>query len=395
MLSCRRLLAVTTPRSSPEGQSAPPGRLSLLVRSTSERPAFVAGLRAAVATMVPLLVTQLLHSPGGTWASLGGFSAAVADRGGAYRIRALTMGALTVGAAIGVIVGGMIGGTTWLAVGLTFVVVGVLSLAREFGISPGGVGTSIAVAFAVSLSAPSPTASEAFQRGAYLLAGGAWAMVLALVFWPVRPYRPLRIAAARSYLELAAYADAIADLGQAVPNETQRAALVQHRRAIRDAVEAARSVVAVSRRGGQGEARRGERLLLLVQGADLLFGTLIALDELLEQASEAEQREVGKRTSDAIARFAFVARRIATTIEVEPNAPKVMSGASAVARALARPSGEDALGAQAARLLGQLEEYTTVVAANADALSSDRPPHIPPALASSPSSTTGRRCSRP
>src|SRR5207237_10321206 len=98
----------------------PPGRLALLVRSTTERPAIVAGLRAAVATMVPLLVTQLLHSTGGTWASLGGFSAAVADRGGAYRIRALTMGALTVGAAIGVLVGGMIGGTTWLAVALTF-----------------------------------------------------------------------------------------------------------------------------------------------------------------------------------------------------------------------------------------------------------------------------------
>jgi len=91
----------------------------------------------------------------------------------------------------------LIGGTTWLAVLLSFVVVGMLSLAREFGISAGGVGTSIAVAFAVSLSAPSPTTAEALQRGAYLLAGGAWAMVLALVFWPVRPYRPLRLAAAR------------------------------------------------------------------------------------------------------------------------------------------------------------------------------------------------------
>src|SRR5436853_4091561 len=130
-----------------DSRRTPPRRLDLLVRSTSERPAIVAGLRAAMATMVPLLVTQLLHSSGGTWASLGGFSAAVADRGGAYRIRAATMGALTVGAAIGVIVGGLVGGTTWLAVLLTFVIVGVLSLAREFGISAGGVGTSIAVAF--------------------------------------------------------------------------------------------------------------------------------------------------------------------------------------------------------------------------------------------------------
>jgi len=363
-------------------KASPPGRLALLVRSSSERPAIVAGLRAAVATMVPLLVAQILHLPGGgTWASLGGFSAAVADRGGAYRIRALTMGALTIGAAIGVILGGLIGGTTWLAVLLTFVFVAVLSLAREFGISAGGVGTSVAVAFVVSLSAPSPTAAEALQRGVYLLIGGAWAMILALVFWPVRPYRPLRLAAGRCYRELAVYADAIAALGGATPNDMQRAALVQHRRAIRDAVEAARSLVAVSRSGGQGEARRGERLLLLVQGADLLFGTLIALDEFLEHASESDHRDVAERTSHAAARFASTARRIATTIEVEPNAPGVFEGATASHATPSRPTGMDTFSAQSARLVDQLEEYTTVVAANADALSNDRPPHIPPALA--------------
>lgn len=331
--------------------------------------------------MVPLLLTQLLHSPGGTWASLGGFSAAVADRGGAYRIRALTMGALTLGASIGVIVGGLIGATTWLAVALTFVVVGVLSLAREFGISAGGVGSSIAVAFAISLSAPSPTAAEAFQRGAYLLAGGAWAMILALVFWPVRPYRPLRRATARCYRELAAYADAIAAFGRAVPNETQRALLVQHRRAIRNAVEDARSVVAVARRGGQGEARRGERLLLLVQGADLLFGSLIALDEFLEQAGEAGERAAADVTSNAVARFASTARRVATTVEVEPNPPTVLDVATETLASRARPSGDEPFAAQAARLIDQLEEYTMVVAANADALSSGRLPQIPPALA--------------
>ena len=332
--------------------------------------------------MVPLLVAQVLHlTSAGTWASLGGFSAAVADRGGAYRIRALTMGALTVGAALGVILGGIIGGTTWLAVVLTFFVVGVLSLAREFGISPGGVGTSIAVAFAVSLSAPSPTAAEAFQRGIFLLLGGAWAMVLALVFWPVRPYRPLRLATGRCYRELAGYADAIAELAGAAPNETQRAALVQHRRAIREAVEAARSLVAVSRSGGQGEVRRGERLLLLVQGADLLFGTLIALDELIEQASESSHGDVARRTARAAARFASTARRVATTIEVEPNPPAALDEAASAEPSPSRPAEADAFSAQSDRLVGQLEEYATVVAANADALSSDRPPHIPPALA--------------
>jgi len=365
-------------------RARPPGRFALLVRSTPERPAFAAGLRAAIATMVPLLAAQLLQlTSAGTWASLGGFSAAVADRGGAYRTRALTMGALTVGAAIAVVLGGMVGANTWLAVSLTFLVVGALSLAREFGISAGGVGNSIAVAFAIAVSAPSPNFDEALSRGVYLLAGGAWAMILALVFWPLRPYRPLRFATARCYRDLADFAADVADLGGRVPNETQRLVIEQRKRALRESIEAARSVVAVSRRGGQGEVRRGERLLLLVQGAELLFGTLIAISESIESAAEAQSPEVCQRLAAALQRFADAARQIAATVETEPHAPRTLENLAQTlsARSGDPDDGSGAIGAHASRLLTQLAEYTTVVAANADALESGRLPAIPPALA--------------
>jgi uncharacterized membrane protein YccC len=325
--------------------------------------------------MVPLLVTQLLHSTGGTWASLGGFSAAIADRGGTYRTRAITMGALTVGAAIAVVIGGLVGGQTWLAVALTFVIVGVLSLAREFGISAGGVGTSIAVTFAIALSAPSPSVHDALMRGVFLLGGGAWAMVLALVFWPLKPYRPLRLTTARAYRDLADYAFDIAVFaGQ--PNDDQRARLLRHRAVIRESIEAARAVVAVSRRGGQGEVRRGERLLMLVQGADMLFGTIIALDELLESMPGSDASVIVP-LSDSLDRFARAARQIATTIEVEPNPPSALLQRTTGAT----PASYSPSASHATRLLEQLEEYTTVVAANADALESGRMPTIPPALA--------------
>jgi uncharacterized membrane protein YccC len=326
--------------------------------------------------MVPLLVIQVLQLSGGTWASLGGFSAAIADRGGTYRTRATIMGAFTVGGALAVVIGGLVGAQTWPAVILTFLVVGVLSLAREFGISAGGVGTSIAVAFAISVAAPSPTIHEALMRAVYLLAGGAWAMLLALVLWPIRPYRPLRLATARCYRALAEYGEAIAALNGTVPNEVQREVLQQHKRSIRDAIEAARSVIAVSRRGGQGEVRRGERLLLIVQGADLLFGTLIAISELIEEMPQGDTAAVAHTARQSLAGFASAARRIANTIEVEPHAPSAMEAAERVEK---RATGTAAL--HAARLLDQLEEYTTVVAANADALESGRTPTIPPALA--------------
>jgi uncharacterized membrane protein YccC len=98
---------------------------------------------------------------------------------------------------------------------------------------------------------------------------------------------------------------------------------------------------------------------------------------MLEGTPEADSQVVARRARADLSRFATAARQIATTIEVEPNVP----------RALPPPSLEEPVSATSAsaihatRLLAQLEEYTTVLAANADALESGRQPAIPPALA--------------
>src|SRR4051812_8627294 len=74
------------------------------------RPAYAAGLRAAVATVVPLLVAEAFGTGGATWMSLGGFSVALADRGGPYRTRAETMAAVTACSAIAIALGTIAGG---------------------------------------------------------------------------------------------------------------------------------------------------------------------------------------------------------------------------------------------------------------------------------------------
>jgi hypothetical protein len=59
------------------------------------RPAYAAGLRAALATVVPLLAAQVFNLSGATWMSVAGFSGALADRGGSYRSRAGTIACVT------------------------------------------------------------------------------------------------------------------------------------------------------------------------------------------------------------------------------------------------------------------------------------------------------------
>lgn len=334
--------------------------------------------------MVPLLVSEVLQlGAAGTWASLGGFSAAVADRGGVYRMRALTMGGLTVGAALGVAIGGMIGDNGWVAVPVTFVVVWTLSLLRAFGVSAGGVGSSIAVAFAISLAAPAHDVVDSIWRGIDLLAGGAWAMLLSLVLWPVRPFRPLRLATAQCYARLADYAERVAREAEVAPSEDDRVALEEERRAIRNAIEEARSVVAAARRGGQGDARRGQRLLVLVQGADVVFGTLIALGELFETARlRLDSARALPRATQALRRFAISARRIAEVVATEPTPTSALAALAANPKLPAEADEyESPVAAHVSRLLAQLDEYAAVLAANADAIESGRTPAIPPAIA--------------
>src|SRR3954467_7592472 len=115
------------------------------------RPAYAAGVRAAIATVVPLLVAQLFHLGGATWMSLGGFNGALADRGGPYRTRAVTMGAVTLCCAIAIVIGTLASGHIALAIPLTFVVAFATCLGRAWGTPGVSVGGATLTAFVIAL----------------------------------------------------------------------------------------------------------------------------------------------------------------------------------------------------------------------------------------------------
>ena len=108
------------------------------------RPAYAAGLRGAIATVIPLVVDQLLGTGGGTWMSLAGFNVALADRGGPYRIRAATMSAVTLCCALGLMLGSLASSHIGIAIPLTFAVALAASLARVWGVAGASVATRVA-----------------------------------------------------------------------------------------------------------------------------------------------------------------------------------------------------------------------------------------------------------
>ncbi len=330
---------------------------------TPARPAWPAGLRAAIATVAPLAADHLLHLAGGTWMSLAGFSGALADRGGPYRTRAVTLATLTLAGAAGAALGTFAAAHPSVAIPLTFAVAVVCSLARAYGVAGASVGVSVLNIYVIALGYPPSSPGDALARAQFVVVGGAWAMLVALVLWPLRPYRPVRLAVAHAYRALADYSETAV---------TSRDSVAMAPLRVRAALEAARAALATVRRGRPGETRRGERLLVLGEIADQLFGQLFGLGDVAETIpAELRRSDAETALSSALASVAGTARAIADGIEQERGSvvPEVGWGGDQLRASLPTAHGEVAEDEgvthyhQAAMLLDRLAEYAGLAAA--------------------------------
>ena len=134
------------------------------------RPAYAAGLRAAIATVAPLLASHVLTLGGGTWMSLAGFSGALADKGGPYRTRAATLGALFLAGALVVMLGTLGAIHPVLAIVLSFAVAVACSLGRAYGNAGASVGLSALSIYVIALGYP-PESGAAVGAAALTRAG--------------------------------------------------------------------------------------------------------------------------------------------------------------------------------------------------------------------------------
>ncbi|HKG92488.1 MAG TPA: FUSC family protein [Gemmatimonadaceae bacterium] len=342
------------------------------------RPAWGAGLRAAVATVAPLVVGQALGAGAGTWLSLAGFTVALSDRGGSYHSRAVAMGALTLGAATTAALGALGYGRLWLAVPLTFAVAVAGSVARVWGSAGAGFGVAVLNTLVISLAIPGEGAGEPLRRAGYVIVGGLWAMLLSLALWPLRPYRPARLAAAAAYRALAQLADDIARRTRA-PVEPRTVDLPPGLAAVRLGLENAGAVIAALRRGRPGETGRGESLVVLRETADQLFGHLVALMDTVDAIPGAARDPAAQEAiGSAVQALAATARQIADAVEAERGSPAVSvswTGGPLRERALASdgPAAARPHYEHAALVLDRLAQYARVSGDTATALNSGAP----------------------
>jgi uncharacterized membrane protein YccC len=294
------------------------------------------------------------------------------DPGGSYRSRARFLAAVAAAGAVAAVLGTLVAGRGWPAVLLAFAMAAAGGLARVWGNVGTGVGLSLALTFVIALAVPASGPAEAPLRAGLVLLGGVWAMLLVLVLWPVRPEGPAREAVAACYRALAEYAEELARMVRAgrAPDPWE---LRERTAGIRRALEAARGVLATTRRARPGASPLGSRLFVLHEAADHAVIHLVALAEALASTPGDLRRGVaGSETAAALDRTAAALRSVAAVIDDERRDAPPPAAPPAAPPGPAMPP-TDPHHAYARRLLRRLDEYADAAMATARGLEGGQP----------------------
>jgi uncharacterized membrane protein YccC len=203
------------------------------LRLAPARPNVPAGLRAALATTLPLLLSAWLPHQQLAWVSLAGFNTVLVDKGGAYRTRALSMFAMAVCGALVVLLGTSVAEQAWLSVPLVLWVVFLGGFARVFGAEAITLGVASSIAFVLALARPAPDFQASLLASGCFVLGTLWSSLISLVLWPLQPFKPSAEAVAASLQQLAKVADSfVGGKTDAVAQVARRALLGQTREQI-------------------------------------------------------------------------------------------------------------------------------------------------------------------
>ena len=242
-------------------------------------------LRCSISTGSPALLGALTGNASFGWAALGGFEATIADLGGSYQARFTAMGLLSLAGGFGLFLGMISSAHLWSVFLCTVLWSFLWAYATVLGGTVSAFNTLVVVIFLCGVESRVHSWAFAAHQGLYLLAGAAWAMALALLVWPIHPYRPARVAASQCYAGLAALLSNTLQLLQRehAPAKFWHRVARSHQYAMRNTLENARDIVAATRAQQLAENLRGEQLLVLLETADVLLGYAISATEHAEQ----------------------------------------------------------------------------------------------------------------
>jgi len=176
------------------------------------KPAYTRGLRVATIIGIPLLIgLQFGILSDTSLFVLAALNISLLDMGGmTYRNLSRTLFAVTVLNAIAAVVAILVGSNIIFAVVATAIWVASVAMLGLTGHTGVMIALVNSVVFVIMIFIPG---SEVYVLKTFItfLAGGVWAMLFSLVTWPISPYRPIRKAVARCFVENANFLRILAD----------------------------------------------------------------------------------------------------------------------------------------------------------------------------------------
>ena len=257
------------------------------------------GVRAALSVAVLVAANEWLRLPALNEAALAALLTCLCDAGGPVRQR---VPALLTFAVLGALLAAGLGALRPLGlpvvVPLACTVIFCTSFARIWGQSPMQVGNLLTVVTVLALDRGEDPRAAA-TLGLFFLGGSLWALLLTMVIWRLHPYRPTRRAVAEVYRRLGTLAGDLSALAATAEPPTHAWAdhARAHRRHVRDGIEAARTLLLDTIRGRGAASPRAGQTLIQVEAADQLFGTLIALSDVLEAAGAPTRAAAARELS--------------------------------------------------------------------------------------------------
>src|SRR3989441_13366348 len=135
--------------------------------------------------------------------------------------------------------GGLAGLTPWAAIPALFAFAMICSLIRVHGDTAATIGVLALTMVCITEGSPAHLAASLVRAGLFV-SGSLFAILLAVAFWPFRPYYPVRAAVATSWMAVGDLAAAAAKVASSPADAAAWESLVPLRRRARDALEDAR-----------------------------------------------------------------------------------------------------------------------------------------------------------
>jgi uncharacterized membrane protein YccC len=253
----------------------------------------VRGVRNAVGVVALLIVGILTDNiKAGVLMAGGAMLIGFIDLGASYVSRARVMLIATALVGVSTLVGTLTGGIDWLTVVLMAVWGFAAGLSVCLGMAPAFLGVNAALGLLLAAYFPGDL-SEGLERAGLTALGGLVQTALALAIWPLRPFRPERIAVANAYRAMAAFADAMA-AGATTDAEVPK---------LHAAVNRARALLDDSEGRSVSTTPAGEAFRTLMVEADRAYPEVIALVHVRPQLPAADAAALGdalQATSEAL-----------------------------------------------------------------------------------------------